>query len=105
MSKMLILLTVVSCSSEDTKENKTKFRSNAFDKIDKMDKKLFTQEERIKSYSNSINKSESIKASLESNKNYNGYGSTSDVKKTRNKTNKISKPKLSSAEFSAYSTN
>ena len=105
ISIVLIILTVISCSSADAKQNTSKIKSNAFDKIDKRDKKLFTQEERIKSYNKSINKSESIKASLEANKGYNGYGSTSDGRKTRNKTKKISKPKLSSAEFSAYSTN
>ena len=105
ISTMLIILTIISCSSADAKENTSKVKSNAFDKIDKRDKKLFTQEERIKSYNNSINKSESIKASLEANKGYNGYGSKAVVRQTRNKSKKISKPKLSSAEFSAYSTN
>ena len=50
------------CSEADAKESTT--RSNAFDNIDKRDKKLFTKEERIKSYNNSMNKSESLKKSL-----------------------------------------
>ena len=64
------------CSEVDAKESKT--RSNAFDNIDKRDKKLFTKEERIKSYNNSVNKAESLKKSLTSNTNsgYSGYGSS-----------------------------
>ena len=64
------------CSEADAKESKTK--SNAFDKIDKRDKKLFTQQERIESYNKSNNKSQSLKKSLSSNTNsgYSGYGSS-----------------------------
>ena len=47
----LLLIFVISsmsrCSEADAKISDT--RSNAFDKIDKRDKKLFTQEERIES--------------------------------------------------------
>ena len=50
-SHFLLLIFAVSmsrCSEADAKISDT--RSNAFDKIDKRDKKLFTQEERIESY-------------------------------------------------------
>ena len=100
------------CSEVDAKESKS--RSNAFDNIDKRDKKLFTKEERIKSYNNSINKAESLKKSLTSNTNsgYSGYGSSTNKKKkvekkdlAKNKKNESkSKPKVN-IQFSAYSTN
>ena len=112
MKKFLIsILTLVtitySCSDAEAKENKV--RSNAFEKIDKRDKKLFTQEDRIKSYDDSKKKSESIKASLTANSGYSGYGSAkSSAKKESNKKikkNKVAKPKFSNEGFSAYSTN
>ena len=112
MKKFLIsIITLISiaysCSDAEAKENKV--RSNAFEKIDKRDKKLFTQEDRIKSYDNSKKKSESIKASLTANSGYSGYGSAKNLgKKESNKKikkNKVAKPKFSNAGYSAYSTN
>jgi PBP1b-binding outer membrane lipoprotein LpoB len=109
MKKFLLLTLflisfVYSCSNAEAKEGKKK--SNAFEKVDKRDKKLFTQEERINSYNKSKKKSESIKASLSANSHYNGYGSAKSIeKKESNKKNKIIKPKFSNAGFSAYSTN
>ena len=105
---ILTLVTIIySCSDAEAKENKV--RSNAFEKIDKRDKKLFTQEDRIKSYDNSKKKSESIKASLTANSSYSGYGSvkssTKKESKKKIKKNKVAKPKFSNAGFSAYSTN
>ena len=90
------------CSEADAKSI-SKTRSNAFDKIDKRDKKLFTQEERIESYNKSLKKSESLKNSLssKSNSGYSGYGShTKKRKKLKKKKEKkvikkISKPKIS----------
>ena len=104
----LFLISVVySCSDAEAKESKVK--SNAFEKVDKREKKLFTQEERINSYNNSKKKSESIKASLNANSSYSGYGSAKSVEKKEStkkiKKNKVSKPKFSNAGFSAYSTN
>ena len=117
MKKLIIFITVCSsifysCSDAKAKEGKT--NSNAFDNIDKRDKKLFTKEERIKSYNNSVNKAESLKKSLTSNTNsgYSGYGSlTNKKKKVEKKDLQItkkgkvkSKPKVN-LQFSAYSTN
>ena len=112
---LLLLFTIISlnrCSEADAKESKT--RSNAFDKIDKRDKKLFTQGERIQAYNKSNNKSESLKKSLTSNTNsgYSGYGSSTKKKKKVEKedlqnTKKVkvkSKPKVN-LQFLAYSTN
>ena len=96
-----------SCTNANAVVNESK--SNAFDKIDKRDKKLFTKQERIESYNNSRNKLKNVKAALKSNSSYSGYGATKAGKKLTNKkevkTKKISRPKLSNAEFSAYSTN
>lgn len=112
MKKLLLFVIVLfsvtySCSDAKAKEGKT--NSNAFDKIDKRDKKLFTQEERINSYNNSKKKSESIKASLNANSSYSGYGSAKSAEKKeltkKIKKNKVAKPKFSNAGFSAYSTN
>ena len=98
---------IYSCSDAEAKENKVK--SNAFEKVDNRDKKLFTQQERINSYNNSIKKSESIKASLSANSSYSGYGSAKSTEKKESnkkiKKNKVVKPKFSNAGFSAYSTN
>ncbi len=115
LSYLLILFPLLmlnTCSEADAKESKT--RSNAFDNIDKRDKKLFTKEERIKSYNNSVNKAESLKKSLTSNTNsgYSGYGSLNNKKKKvekedLQKAKKVkvkSKPKVN-LQFSAYSTN
>ena len=109
----MISFCLYSCSEVDAKESETKTKSNAFDKIDQRDKKLFTQEERIESYNRSVNKSESLKKSLTSTSNagYSGYGSNSTKNKNKEKisgakkTQKISKPKMTNAGFSAYSTN
>lgn len=97
------------CAEADAMEKKTK--TNAFSKIDKRDKKLFTKEERIESYNKSINKSKSLNKALSSNSNsgYSGYGSsTSKNKKTENQSHKNNKkksmPKVN-LQFSAYSTN
>ena len=112
MKKLISFITVCSsifysCSDAKAKEGKT--NSNAFDNIDKRDKKLFTEEERINSYNKSLKKSESIKASLNANSGYSGYGSTKSVEKKQTrkeiKKNKVAKPKFSNAGFSAYSTN
>jgi len=97
------------CSEADAKESKTK--SNAFDKIDKRDKKLFTQQERIESYNKSNNKSQSLKKSLSSNTNsgYSGYGSSTSKNKKVSPEQKESKNKKAKAkvnlQFSAYATN
>ena len=104
----LFLISVVySCSDAEAKESKK--RSSAFEKVDKRDKKLFTQEERINSYNRSKKKSEAIKASLSVNSDYNGYGSAKSLEKKesnkKTKKNKVVKPKFSNAGFSAYSTN
>ncbi len=104
---IVLFCVAYSCSDATAKEGKAK--SNAFDKIDKRDKKLFTEEERINSYNKSLKKSESIKASLSANSSYSGYGSTKNVEKKQTrkegKKNKVAKPKFSNAGFSAYSTN
>ena len=116
-SHFLLLIFVISsmsrCSEADAKISDT--RSNAFDKIDKRDKKLFTQEERIESYNKSLNKSESLKNSLSSNSSsgYSGYGSTiTKNKKVKKEIEKISDKKKRKTkkievnlQFSAYSTN
>ena len=111
---LLLLFSIIClnrCSEADAKESKT--RSNAFDKIDKRDKKLFTQSERIDAYNKSNNKAESLKKSLTSNTNsgYSGYGSTNKKKKVEKKdllktkkTKVKSKPKVN-IQYSAYSTN
>ena len=104
---IVLFFVAYSCSDATAKEGKAK--SNAFDKIDKRDKKLFTEEERINSYNKSLKKSESIKASLSANSSYSGYGSTKNVEKKQtrkeSKKNKVAKPKFSNSGFSAYSTN
>ena len=113
LSYLIILFPLLifnTCSEADAKQSKT--RSDAFDKIDRRDKKLFTQSERIEAYNKSNIKSESLKKSLTSNSNsgYSGYGSsTNKKKKVKNKTQKAdkkkSKPKVKvNIEFSAYST-
>ena len=70
--------------------------------------KNFYEARKIESYNNSGNKLTNVKAALKSN-HYSGYGATKVGKKLTNKkevkTKKISRPKLSNAEFSAYSTN
>tara|TARA_A100000164_G_C21822305_1_gene731022 strand:- start:662 stop:973 length:312 start_codon:yes stop_codon:yes gene_type:complete len=99
------------CSEADAKESTT--RSNAFDNIDKRDNKLFTKEERIKSYNNSVNKSESLKKSLKSNNSsgYSGYGSSTSKKQNVEKDPKKNKKVMTNSktkvnlQFSAYSTN
>lgn len=97
------------CSKADAKENKTK--SNAFEKIDRRDKKLFTKEERIESYNKSLNKSESLKKSLSSSSSsgYSGYGSSTSKNKKApaqiKKTKKVNAKHKINIEFSAYSTN
>lgn len=115
-SHFLLLIFAVSmsrCSEADAKISDT--RSNAFDKIDKRDKKLFTQEERIESYNKSLKKSESLKNSLSSNSStgYSGYGSIGtknkkvkkEIEKNSNK-KKRKTPKIEvNLQFSAYSTN
>jgi len=112
---LFLLFTIISlnrCSEADAKESKT--RSNAFDKIDKRDKKLFTQGERIDAYNKSNNRSQSLKKSLTPNTSsgYSGYGSSANKKKKvgkeeiqkTKKTKVKSKPKVN-LQFSAYSTN
>jgi hypothetical protein len=112
MKKFLVLILflisiVYSCLDAEAKEGKKK--SNAFEKVDQRDKKLFTKEERINSYNNSIKKSESIRASLTANSGYSGYGSAKSLAKKESnrkiKKNKVAKPKFTNAGFSAYSTN
>ena len=84
-----------------------------FDKIDKRDKKLFTQSERIDAYNKSNNKAESLKKSLTSNTNsgYSGYGSSTTKKKKvekypqKNKKAKVNSKVKANIQFSAYSTN
>ena len=105
----LISFNMISCAEADAKEGKTK--SNAFDKVDKRDKKLFTQKERIESYNKSVRKSESFEKSFSKNINngYSGYGSSKIINEKdsnkKTKKNKVVKPKFSNAGFSAYSTN
>ena len=108
LTLFIILLSIAySCSDAEAKESKSK--SNVFENIDKKDRKLFTQQEKINSYNKSLKKSESIKASLTANSSYSGYGSAKSVKKKESakkiKKNKVAKPKFSNAGFSAYSTN
>ena len=112
MKKLLlysIFLFGVTYSCLDAKAEQGISKSKVFDKIDKRNKKLFTEEERINSYNKSLKKSESIKASLTANSGYSGYGSAkSSAKKESNKKikkNKVAKPKFSNEGFSAYSTN
>ena len=106
---IFISMCFYACSEADAKESRSK--SNAFDLIDKRDKKLFTQQERIESYNNSNNKSQALKKSLSSNTNsgYSGYGSlTSKNKKVKTEQKEIGnkKPKAKiNLQFSAYSTN
>ena len=106
---IIFSLAMNSCAEAGAMKNKTKL--NAFDKIDKRDKKLFTKEERIESYNKSVNKSEFLKKSLSSNSNsgYSGYGSSPSKKnKTENRSQKNNQkknmPKVN-LQFSAYSTN
>ena len=105
----LITISLVSCTEAGAKESKS--RSNAFDKVDKRDKKLFTQKERIESYNKSVNKSELFEKSFNNNirSGYSGYGSgKSSTKKESNKKikkNNVAKPNFSNAGYSAYSTN
>ena len=105
----LVMIILSSCAEAGAKESKS--RSNAFDKVDKRDKKLFTQKERIESYNKSINKSESFEKSFNNNisNGYSGYGSAKSSGKNESdkkiKKNKVAKPKFSNAGFSAYSTN
>lgn len=108
---LIILLSLIyTCSNAEAKQKKTK--SNVFEKIDNRDKKLFTRTERVNSYNSSVSNSNNNMKSLSKNANYSGYGSINNkkVKKENNKlatnkTKKLSKPKISSAGFSAYSTN
>ena len=62
LSYLLILFPLMifinTCSEADA--NRVSTRSNAFDKIDRRDKKLFTQSERIEAYNKSLIKSESL---------------------------------------------
>ena len=112
LSYLIILFPLLifnTCSEADAKQSKT--RSDAFDKIDRRDKKLFTQSERIEAYNKSNIKSESLKKSLTSNSNsgYSGYGSSTKKKKKEDlkKTKKVkikSKPKVN-LQYSSYSTN
>ncbi|MBF11211.1 MAG: hypothetical protein CMC63_03175 [Flavobacteriaceae bacterium] len=114
MKKALFLIIVVfclsySCSNAEAKQKNNK--SNVFDKIDKRDKKLFTQTEKINSYNKSINNSNLNNKAPKGGSSYSGYGSLNNkkIQKTNNQTfskkKKISKPKMSNAGFSAYSTN
>lgn len=104
-----IFLLGVTYSCSDAKAEQGVSKSKIFDKVDKRDKKLFTEEERINSYNKSLKKSESIKASLTANSGYSGYGSSKIIEKKdsnkKTKKNKVAKPKFSNAGFSAYSTN
>ena len=104
-----IFLLVATYSCSDTEVEQGVSKSKIFDKVDKRDRKLFTEEERINSYNKSLKKSESIKASLAANSGYSGYGSSKvlEKKETNKKTkrNKVAKPKFSNAGYSAYSTN
>ena len=108
---VFISLGLYTCSEADAKQNTLKAKSNAFDNIDNRDKKLFTKQERIKSYSESLDKSKSIKKALSSNSNsgYSGYGSSPLKKnKTENRSQKNNKKKTTpkvNLQFSAYSTN
>ncbi len=86
---------------------------NAFKKVGTKDKKLFTQKDRAASYKSSL---ESGKTSLDKNKAYSGYGSSSKntskerVTKEKKKNTKIKyslkkRKNTSSNNFSAYTTN
>jgi hypothetical protein len=105
---IILSLAMNCCAEADAMEKKSK--TNAFSKIDKRDKKLFTKEERIESYNKSVNKSKSLNKALSSNSNsgYSGYGSSPSKKnKTENRSQKNKKknmPKVN-LQFSAYSTN
>jgi len=108
LTLIIVLLSIAySCSNAEAKEGKAK--SNVFENIDKKDRKLFTQQEKVNSYNKSLKKSESIKASLTANSGYSGYGSAKSLEKKESskkiKKNKVAKPKFSNAGFSAYSTN
>lgn len=106
---IILSLAMNCCVEADAMEKKSK--TNAFSKIDKRDKKLFTKEERIESYNKSVNKSKSLNKALSSNSNsgYSGYGSsTSKKNKTENRPQKNIKKKnvqKVNIQFSAYSTN
>ena len=63
MKKLLlysIFLFGVTYSCLDAKAEQGVSKSKVFDKVDKRNKKLFTEEERINSYNKSLKKSESI---------------------------------------------
>tara|TARA_X000000368_G_C22937246_1_gene670450 strand:+ start:165 stop:536 length:372 start_codon:yes stop_codon:yes gene_type:complete len=86
---------------------------NAFKKVGAKDKKLFTQKDRATSYKSSL---ESGKTSLDKNKAYSGYGSSSKKNskerkiKEKKKNTKIKyslkkRKNKSSNNFSAYTTN
>lgn len=109
-SLILLLSIIYSCSDAEAKQKKSK--SNVFENIDKRDKKLFTRTERINSYNKSVSNLNTNEKSLSKNANYSGYGSLNnknskkEINKTStSKTKKLSRPKISNAGFSAYSTN
>lgn len=118
ISVLIIILNLLGCKTEGTGLSSSKSKVDAFAKIDKKSKKLFTKDDRIENYKKSVSQSENLKISLNKNANYSGYGATAINKKSQKlKKDKIKKgnlPKkkanydsksLNSQVYSAYSTN
>tara|TARA_A100001011_G_scaffold339521_1_gene371018 strand:- start:287 stop:664 length:378 start_codon:yes stop_codon:yes gene_type:complete len=118
VSALIIILILISCQTEVAGSSSSKSKVDAFAKIDKKSKKLFTKDDRIENYKKSVSQSESLKKSLNKNANYSGYGATAINKKSQKlnkvKTKKENLPKkktnygsksINSQVYSAYSTN
>ena len=116
---IILLLILVSCKTDNSVSSSSKSKTDAFAKIDKKSKKLFTKDDRINNYKKSVSQSENLKKSLNKNTNYSGYGSVNNSNKdilkdesnkeltqnkkskTKYKYNKSNKTNV----YSAYSTN
>tara|TARA_Y200000002_G_scaffold18199_1_gene14050 strand:- start:434 stop:811 length:378 start_codon:yes stop_codon:yes gene_type:complete len=114
---VLLLAFLVCCkpNNKDNIENNDK-ALDAFSKIDKQGGELFTKNDRIAAYKNSIETSENQTKSLNKKSTYNGYGSQNKSRKinTKNKSAETKKNKKTSYSFkkggstqtfSTYSTN
>ena len=115
---LILLLTLLICCGPNKNDNveSSDKALDAFSKIDKQSGELFTKNDRIAAYKNSIESSESQTKSLNKKSTYNGYGSQNKSKKikTKNNSSKTQKNKKtnyslkkggSTQTFSTYSTN
>lgn len=116
---LILLPIVLICCGPKNKKDNTKNSDkalNAFSKIDKQSEELFTKNDRIAAYKNSIETSENQTKSLNKKSTYNGYGSKNKSQKIKsndnisekqkNKKSKYSLKKGGSTQtFSTYSTN